>query len=99
MFAKESTRSKQDQRRLKHGISAEEQRRKREEVSNEIRKSKREEGLQKRRNFGITEAPTEDVPLSLEILPQCVAAIYSVDVTAQLQAVVYIRKSLSIGTS
>jgi hypothetical protein len=106
MFSSRDSRAKQDSRRreLKHGLSAEEQRRKREEASNEIRKSKREEGLQKRRNVGAVEDSSSSandengVVPSLDLLPQCVQAVMSLDAKAHLEATIHIRKLLSIGS-
>lgn len=98
MFA----RAKQDTRKsVKSTISADESRKKREEQSNEIRKNKREESLQKRRNFAATEESTEskadDVNVTIEHLPQAVAAVTSMDPNAQLEGTIMIRKLLSIG--
>jgi len=95
-------RSRQDQRRrdFKKGIDGEGFRRQREEKSIQIRKNKRDDNLLKKRNIGVerndTRVQNDSLSKKLEILPELVNHINSIDPNLQLEATIHFRKLLSI---
>jgi importin subunit alpha-1 len=98
------SRTKQEQRKkdFKKGIDGDDSRRKREELCNDIRKAKREESLQKRRNLfqetinDVEQTTKELQPPSPQDLPKYVQNINSPIASVRLDAVVQIRRLLSI---
>lgn len=97
------------QRDFKKCIAGDDARRKREDMRLSLRKAKRDEQIQKRRHVGASAASGDDslsaggaagtapsLALSLDTLPSHVQGLLSADPSANMDAVVALRKMLSV---